>query len=168
MAAPAPVRVLFVCIGNLCRSPAASGIMRHLADERGVSGYIECDSAGTIGTNNGKKPDRRMRREVKRRYGTKLEHRARQLIPDDLNRYDVVVAMDKQVLHDIRVAGAGRKTTARLRMMGDYCRKFDAPEISDPFQGPKEMFPQVVDLLDDACSSLLDKIVAAQKKREMG
>ena len=88
------------------------------------------------------------------------------MIPEDLNRYDVIVAMDQQVMHDIKVAGAGRKTRARLRMMGDYCRRFEAPEIPDPYQEPKEMFAQVVEVLDDACSSLLDRIIASQKKRE--
>ena len=156
------VKILFVCIGNLCRSPAAAAIFRHLAETAGATERFVVDSAGTIGTNNGKRPDRRMRKAVKKVHGIKLDSRARQMVPDDLIRYHLVLGMDRQVMHDIRVVGAGRRTTAKVEMLGAYCRHYESPEIPDPFMGPKELFPRVVDLLDDACASLLEELLSAE------
>jgi protein-tyrosine phosphatase len=151
-------RVLFVCLGNICRSPAAEGVFLHLLAQEGLDGRFVVDSAGTGGWHVGKPADRRMREAAERR-GIHLPSRARQLDAGDLSRFDHILTMDASNLADVRalareVGGA----SARIEPLVRYCRSLRASEVPDPYYGGPEGFEQVLDLLDDACGGLLDAL----------
>ena len=87
-------KIIFICLGNICRSPAAQGVMQRLVEERGMDDKFEIDSAGTYSGHHGQLPDPRMRRHASRR-GYNLTHRARPITSDDLDHFDIIVAMDE-------------------------------------------------------------------------
>ena len=151
-------RVLFVCLGNICRSPAAEGVFLHLLAEEGLAERFVVDSAGTGGWHVGKPADRRMREAAERR-GIHLPSRARQLDAGDLGSFDHILTMDASNLADVRalareVGGA----SASIEPLVRYCRSLRASEVPDPYYGGPEGFEQVLDLLEDACRGLLDAL----------
>jgi protein-tyrosine phosphatase len=149
------VRVLFVCMGNICRSPTAEGVMRHLLAERGLDGEIEVESAGTGGWHAGSPPDARATATARAR-GITLEGAARQVTADDFDEFDLLVAMDRDNLADLR-AIAPPGTEHKLRML-----LADGRDVPDPYYGGPRGFETVLDLVETACEGLLDELQRAR------
>jgi protein-tyrosine phosphatase len=151
-------RVLFVCLGNICRSPAAEGVFLHLLAQEGLEDRFVVDSAGTGGWHVGQPADRRMRAAAERR-GIDLPSRARQLDAGDLSSFDYILTMDATNLADVqalaREVGGG---SARIEPLVRYCREMDAHEVPDPYYGGTDGFEHVLNLLEDACRGLLEEL----------
>jgi protein-tyrosine phosphatase len=146
-------RVLFVCLGNICRSPTAEGVMRRLVEEQGLSGEIEIDSAGTGGWHVGAPPDARAT-EAARRRGTTLEGAARRFDPrTDFDRFDLILAMDAENERDLLALAPDDAARAKVRMFlpGDR-------DVPDPYYGGDDGFERVLDLVEEAAASLLREL----------
>ncbi|MEM1177442.1 MAG: low molecular weight protein-tyrosine-phosphatase [Acidobacteriota bacterium] len=149
--------VLFVCMGNICRSPTGEGLFRHVAAEHGVAGEIEIESAGTIGYHAGAPPDARMRRAARRR-GYLLEGSARQVEPSDFQRFDLIVAMDRDNLADLRAAApSGAK--AEIRLLSSFLPPGSPADVPDPYYGGEQGFETVIDMIEAACPAVLEHLV---------
>jgi protein-tyrosine phosphatase len=144
-------RILFVCMGNICRSPTAEGVMRHLLAERGLAGEIDAESAGTGGWHAGNPPDARATATARAR-GITLDGAARQVTRSDFEDFDLLVAMDRDNLADLR-AIAPPGTEHKLRML-----IADGRDVPDPYYGGPRGFEQVLDLVQTACEQLLDDL----------
>jgi protein-tyrosine phosphatase len=152
-------RVLFVCLGNICRSPAAEGVFRHHLSQAGLSDRVLVDSAGTAGWHVGKPADPRMRAAAARR-GLELTSRARQLELGDFSRFDHILTMDDDNLEAVqklaaRASASGLNQRAEVEPLMRYCRLHKVREVPDPYYGGNQGFEHVLDLLDDACAGLL-------------
>ncbi len=154
------IKVLFVCLGNICRSPAAEGVLQRLVEERKLSHRFEIDSAGTYSGHRGQLPDPRMRRHASRR-GYNLTHRARPITIDDFEDFDIIVAMDESNRRTLMHLAASPEQQAKIVMMGDYIVKLRAhyDYVPDPYYEGAEGFELVLDLLEDACSNLLEEMI---------
>lgn len=155
-------KLLFVCLGNICRSPSAENIMQHLINEAGLSKEIICDSAGTSSYHVGSPPDRRMSAAAKLR-GIQLVGEARQFQRSDFEKFDLILAMDKENYRDILSLDRSRQYEDKVKLMCDFCTKHSLKEVPDPYYGGTEGFNQVIDLLLDACEGLLNYIVSQEK-----
>lgn len=149
--------VLFVCMGNICRSPAAEAIFKARVTEAGLQDRIHCDSAGTLGYHTGELPDPRMRKAGQAR-GYSLDSRARQVTAADLHAFDRVIAMDEDNLAYLKSLQAKSGGSASLSLMCDYAKDTRTREVPDPYYGGAKGFEHVLDLLEIACSGLLDAI----------
>lgn len=148
-------RILFVCLGNICRSPAAQAIMQSAVDAAGVSGRYELDSAGLYSGHAGDLPDKRMRVHATRR-GYTLDHRARPVRSSDFDSFDLIVAMDDSNYSRLRAFAPTPEAEAKVVRMMDYCTlatRYD--HVPDPYYEGAEGFELVLDLLEDACTGLL-------------
>jgi len=154
--------VLFVCMGNICRSPTAEAVFLDRVKSAGLTSSIRCDSAGTIGFHTGSRADGRMRKAASER-GYDLRSIARQVRPDDLERFDWILAMDKENLRDLKALEAQHGGKARIRLMCEFARNHPEEEVPDPYYGGERGFVHVIDLLEDACDGLLDAL-----KTELG
>ena len=153
-------KLLFVCLGNICRSPAAEGVFLHLLEARGLSSQFLVDSAGTGGWHVGNPADRRMRAAAERR-GIHLPSRARQIELADFSNFDRILTMDEDNLRAVRsLAGelGARSDLALVEPMTSHCRRFRDKEVPDPYYGGEQGFEHVLDLLEDACSGLLETL----------
>lgn len=151
-------RILFVCLGNICRSPAAEGIMRRLVGQEGISDRIEVDSAGTYGGHRGQLPDPRMRSAAARR-GLSLTHRSRPIREEDFEQFDRIVVMDDMNYEDVHRLAPSRKAAERIFRMTEFCRRHpDRTYVPDPYYEGHEGFELVLDLLEDACEGLLEEM----------
>ncbi len=147
------MRICFVCLGNICRSPTAEGVMRALAEKHG-RGDLVLDSAGTGDWHVGELPDPRTRAAARAR-GIELAHRARQFVRADLDRFDLVVAMDAANLRNLR-ALAGDRTTPELRLFRSFDPTApDGAEVPDPYAGGRAGFEIVLDQCERAAAGLL-------------
>jgi protein-tyrosine phosphatase len=154
-----PVRVLFVCMGNICRSPLAEAVFRHRVSERGLDGAFRIDSAGTSGYHAGSPPDPRSTATAARR-GVELTGRSRQLTAADLNDFDYVIAMDGdnlEAIEEIRRAAGG---TARVGRLRDWDPERSSHDVPDPYYGGPDGFDVVQDIVERSCAALLDHVVA--------
>ncbi|MEO0802455.1 MAG: low molecular weight protein-tyrosine-phosphatase [Cyanobacteria bacterium J06642_2] len=151
---PPSNRLLFVCLGNICRSPTAENVMRYLVEEAGLSDRITCDSAGTSSYHIGSPPDRRMQ-QAARAKGMTLTGEARQFRAEDLEAFDLILAMDRQNYRDILRLDPEGRYADKVKMMCDYCTEYPDREVPDPYYGGGDGFRYVVELLQDACSGLL-------------
>jgi protein-tyrosine phosphatase len=150
-------QLLFVCLGNICRSPSAENIMNHLVDRQGLSDRIICDSAGTSSYHIGSSPDRRMSAAAKKR-GIELLGSARQFTRQDFEAFDLILAMDRDNYSDILSLDRTGKYKDKVRLMCDFCRHHTLKEVPDPYYGGPEGFDRVIDLLLDACEGLLEYV----------
>ena len=154
-------KVLFVCLGNICRSPAAQGIFEHIVRENGMEDRIEADSAGTYGGHRGELPDRRMRNAAMYRgYG--LTHRSRPVSSLDFLEFDLVIAMDDQNYEDLMHLAPSVEATHKIRRMADFLKARQMSYIPDPYYMGIEGFGLVLDLLEDGCQNLYDTIRKAE------
>lgn len=156
------IKILFVCLGNICRSPAAQGVMQSLVDENGLSAFFEIDSAGTYSGHQGQLPDPRMRRHAIRR-GYNLTHRSRPIDYADFNRFDIIVAMDESNRRNLSSMASSPEQVNKIVMMGEYIKKMRAhyDYVPDPYYEGAEGFELALDLLEDACSNLLEDIISS-------
>ena len=160
-------KLLFVCLGNICRSPAAEGVFLHHLQKRGLSDRFVVDSAGTGSWHVGNPADRRMRAAAQRR-GIDLPSRARQIELSDLEEFDLVLTMDDANLAAVTSLAkeAGARACAEIRPMLSYAKRFNETEVPDPYYGGEEGFEHVLDLLDDACTALLDELMSTSTGRD--
>lgn len=162
-----PFSVLFVCLGNICRSPAAEGVFTHLVKQKGLDSSFVIDSAGTINYHEGNDADPRMKAASKRR-GIQITSLSRPIRPSDFKDFDLILAMDKQNKDDILAAferWSFRETLPadsykKVKLMCSYCKKHTETQVPDPYYGGPQGFEKVLDLLEDACESLLESILA--------
>jgi protein-tyrosine phosphatase len=148
-------RVLFVCMGNICRSPAAEGVFRKMVDDAGLAAEFDVDSAGTIGYHAGDPADGRMRAAALAR-GYSLDSRARRISASDFADFDWIVAMDDDNYSDIRSMDTGQG--ARVVRMCDFGSRHGASEVPDPYYGGPAGFENVLDILEDACGQFLENL----------
>ncbi len=153
-----PYKLLFVCLGNICRSPSAENLMNHLIEQANLSDSIICDSAGTGGYHIGSPPDRRMATAAKRR-GIELKGKARQFQKSDFESFDLILAMDRENYRDLLSLDPTGKYRDKVRLMCDFATHHTEKEVPDPYYGGPEGFDQVIDLLLDACEGLLQHII---------
>ncbi len=151
-----PTKILFVCLGNICRSPAAEGVFLHLAKERGVTDRFIIDSAGTYGGHAGELPDPRMRAHAARR-GYLLEHHSRPVRSTDFEEFDLILGMDDYNIDTLRQRANTPEEVEKIHRMTDYCRHYAVDSIPDPYYGGSEGFENVLNILEDACEGLLDR-----------
>ena len=151
----AAVSVLMVCLGNICRSPTAEGVLRHKLAAAGLADRVRVDSAGTSGYHIGDPPDPRSCLHALRRGIDLSGLRARRLAAEDFDRFDLLLAMDDDNLADMhRLCPSGRE--GRLRMLLSFATAAaGVREVPDPYAGGAEGFETVLDLVDDACNGLL-------------
>jgi protein-tyrosine phosphatase len=154
------MRLCFVCMGNICRSPTAHGVMEHLVREAGLAGRIEIDSAGTGAWHVGELPDPRARAAAKKR-GYDLSHRARRFTSEDFTRFDLVLAMDRENLASLHRLARGSGHAASVRLLRSFDP--DAPEgaeVPDPYYREDDGFEHVLDMCERACRGLLQHVRA--------
>jgi protein-tyrosine phosphatase len=153
-------RILFVCLGNICRSPTAEAVMRALVREAGLDGEIEVESAGLGDWHVGQGPDRRAAEAASRR-GVRLDGAARQVRASDFEEFDLLLAMDRENLRGLRALAPDAEAAEKVRML----REFDpesagAPDLDvpDPYYGGPHGFETVLDQVEAACRGLLDTL----------
>lgn len=156
------VRILFVCLGNICRSPAAEGVMRAIVESEGAAIRYDIDSAGTGNYHIGELPDNRMRVHARRR-GYELTHRCRQVTPSDFDDFDLIVAMDASNQRNLQRIAPSPEAEDKIIMMADFAdlaTRYD--HIPDPYYEGAEGFELVLDLLVSACRNLFDRLESQQ------
>lgn len=152
------VKVLFVCLGNICRSPSAEGVFRHMVDREGLADHIGTDSAGTSSWHIGEAPDSRAREAAHRRGYSIDDLRARQVAAEDFHRFDYVLAMDDQNHANLdRLCPPGRED--RLHMLMDFADT-SVREVPDPYYGGPQGFDTVLTMIEEASAGLLADIRA--------
>ena len=150
------VSVLFVCMGNICRSPTGEGVFQHYVNDSGYADQIHIDSAGTIAYHEGERADARMR-DVAARRGYQLLSLARKVTVQDLETFDLVVAMDTDNLMVMESMIGGPQQHVRLlgTFLDGYNNNYDAPSVPDPYYGGSAGFEQVLDMIESACPMML-------------
>ena len=152
-------KVLFVCLGNICRSPAAEGIFRHMVKEKHLEDQIQIDSAGTGGWHQGDGPDNRMIAHAMKRGYDLRNLEARQIqAPEDLQNFDYILTMDDSNLKNVRALDLKGEHHAKIQPLTSFCRIHVFKEVPDPYYKLEDGFEHVLDLLEDACAELLKKI----------
>lgn len=152
------LKLLFVCLGNICRSPAAQAIMQQKVIEENLEQYFEIDSAGTYGGHAGDLPDRRMRVHARAR-GIELTHRSRKITGSDFEYFDYIIAMDSSNVYDLQSMAATIEETRKIIHLGKYISQYPHYDyIPDPYYEGAEGFELVLDLLENACENLLKEL----------
>jgi protein-tyrosine phosphatase len=163
------MRILFVCLGNICRSPTAEGLMRHVLEQEGLTGEIEVESAGTGNWHVGSPPDRRATKAAAAR-GYELRGRARQVDVSDFRRYDLLIAMDRANRNELLMIAPDTRAREKVKMLREFdpeCAGAERiPDVPDPYYGPADGFDEVVDIIERSVRGMLEKISpAAVEKR---
>jgi protein-tyrosine phosphatase len=156
--------VLFVCLGNICRSPTAEGVMRSLVEAAGLGEQIEIDSAGTGAWHIGSAPDRRASAAAAARSVT-LDGRARRVEPLDFERFDLIVAMDGSNLRDLQALAGTAEARAKVRLLREFDPASKAGrdlDVPDPYYGGEDGFGEVFEIVQAACRGLLEEIRAGR------
>jgi protein-tyrosine phosphatase len=151
------VKVLFVCMGNICRSPTAQGVFERLVQSQGLADRILIDSAGTHAYHIGNPPDKRSQAAAKSRGLDLSGQRARKVTAADIEEFDYVLAMDRTNLEDLQdlVAASQRE---RVRLFMAFAERWNVDEVPDPYYGGESGFERVLDMVEDAAAGLLDHI----------
>jgi len=157
--APALTSVLFVCLGNICRSPLAEGVFRHLVEEAGLSDQFEIDSAGTGSWHVGERPDARSIL-VAEQHGVGLDSRGRQVRSADFADFDYIIAMDRDNLHTLERMRDGEGSHALIQLLRSYEDKPDSDEVPDPYYGGASGFENVYKMVRRSCKGLLHRLRA--------
>jgi protein-tyrosine phosphatase len=158
------MRILFVCMGNICRSPTAEGVMRRLLRDAGLEG-VEVESAGTGGWHAGEPPDERAAAAAARR-GVTLEGAARQVRPDDFRRFDLLVALDRSNLRELLALAPDEEAAEKVRLLREYDPASASSgdlDVPDPYYGGDRGFETVLDMVEAACRGLIDDLRAADR-----
>jgi protein-tyrosine phosphatase len=153
-------KILFVCLGNICRSPAAEGIFNQKIKERDLENFFVVDSAGTGSWHVGNLPDQRMRTTALSR-GIELTSRARQIEENDLYEFDHILVMDKDNLNAVKslIKDDMHTMNSKINLILSYSKKSQLDEVPDPYYGGQNGFEKVLDLLNDAIEELIDSLI---------
>ena len=152
------MRILFVCLGNICRSPAAEGIFKQLLVTEGLDKKYDCDSAGIVGYHEGAGAYPRMKK-VALKHGYELNSISRPVRPEqDFEEFDLIIGMDDQNIKDLNILAPNRKLKKKIRKMTDYCTNKKYTSVPDPYYGETRDYELVIDILEDACEGLLKEI----------
>lgn len=148
-------RLLFVCLGNICRSPAAEGVMRRKVEQKGCAEYFEIDSAGIGGWHVGQLPDVRMRKAGAAR-GYAFNSHARQFAIADFDTFDSILAMDNENVKALRALAPTPQAAQKIVLLAEYAKNYPEQKVvPDPYYGTEADFAFVLDLIEDACDGLL-------------
>ncbi len=148
-------RILFVCLGNICRSPLAEGIMQTYLEREGLDNTIKVDSAGILSYHQGELPDQRMRAHAAKR-GYNLVSRSRPVKSDDFDNFDLILGMDDRNIDDLKELAPTLEAMQKIGRMTDFCQRIPADYVPDPYFGGASGFEKVLDILEDACEGLLE------------
>lgn len=152
------MKVIFVCLGNICRSPAAEAVFKSLVEKQGLSDKISIDSAGIIGVHSGEKADQRMIRHALDR-GYVIDSISRKFNPhNDFSEFDMIIGMDNQNISDLKSSSVNDSDYKKIYRMSQFLSDHYDKEIPDPYYAGNEGFKYVLDLIEDACSGLLEKL----------
>jgi len=153
-----PKSILFVCWGNICRSPAAENVFRHLIDQEGLTNEFTCDSAGTLGYHQGEPPDSRMQAAGRKR-GIEFTGLSRKFDEvTDFIEFDLVLAMDRKNMFDLQALDSRNEYTDKLHLFGEFIDPQNPPEVPDPYYGGKDGFDQVMDLVEEGCRGIIEQL----------
>ncbi len=152
-----PYHIVFVCLGNICRSPTAEGVFQHLVDEAGLSEYFEVDSAGTGAWHVGE-PANSKSRAVAEEYGVKLHSRARRVTYSDFDYFDLVVAMDHSNQYDLLAMATSPAVSDKVVLMRDFDDDPDDGQVPDPYYGGIDGFHDVFRIIQRSCETLLNEL----------
>lgn len=148
------MKVLFVCLGNICRSPAAEGVFLHLIQEKGLSNSFEVDSAGTSSVHSGERADPRMREHALKR-GIELPSRARQFKREDFKHFDSIVVMDDSNYRNVVGLAENNTDIEKVIKMASFCPLSGESEVPDPYYGGAAGFEKVLDMVTEGSENLL-------------
>lgn len=151
-------RVLFVCMGNICRSPMGEGVMQKVVADQGLSDRVHVDSAGTISFHAGEPADGRMQQAASAR-GYELDSRARQIVADDLDTFDLIIAMDRENLAGIRRLDNSGNRHHKIKLLSAYLEGEWDIDVPDPYYGGDSGFEYVMDMIEAACPVILDELL---------
>ena len=151
------IRLLFVCLGNICRSPSAEGIMKKIVKDAGLEKQIEIDSAGILDYHQGEMADPRMRKHASKR-GYVLESVSRPVRMNDFYDFDMIIGMDDKNVADLKGKAPDQESVSKIHQMTEFSRTKVIDHVPDPYFGGAEGFEQVLDILEDACAGLLDYV----------
>lgn len=156
------VRVLFVCMGNICRSPTAQGVFEHHVRQSGSHTWIQIDSAGTHAYHIGSAPDQRSQAAARERGIDLSSQRARQVQASDFDEFDYILAMDSANLSDLQ-RQAKSQQRAEIRLLMEYATLWNEREVPDPYYGGTRGFEKVLDMIEDASKGLLAHLVERRR-----
>lgn len=151
------IKVLFVCMGNICRSPTAQGVFEQLVHSHGLADRITVDSAGTHAYHVGNPPDKRSQAAAQGRGLDLSTQRARQVKGDDFRAFDYILAMDRANLDDLLRHGSPEQR-GRIRLFMSFASRWESDEVPDPYYGGSTGFERVLDMVEDAAEGLLAHI----------
>ena len=151
-------KILFVCLGNICRSSSAEGVMKQLIEQAGREDEFIIDSAGILSYHQGELPDSRMRAHAARR-GYDLTHRSRPVCTEDFFDFDLIIGMDNRNIDDLKRKAPDLESVEKIHQMTEYSQNKLYDHVPDPYYSGAEGFELVLDLLEDACAGLLDELV---------
>jgi len=152
-------KIVFVCLGNICRSPSAEGVFKYLLKSGGFAGQFEIDSAGTHAYHVGEQADKRMRSHASKR-GYELTSISRKFDPDiDFDYFDMIIGMDNENIRVLKSKTRNAADLQKIHKMTDFRKTFLYDEIPDPYYGGADGFELVLDLLEDSCKGLLEKLI---------
>lgn len=149
--------ILFVCLGNICRSPMAEAIMKKMVAERDLSSAYNIDSAGIQSYHQGDVPDRRMQQHAFAR-GYRLQHYARQVTDSDFEEFDLIIGMDDGNINSLEQKAPTLEAKHKIRRMADFFSDMEMDHVPDPYYGGSQGFDLVIDLLEDGCANLFELI----------
>jgi protein-tyrosine phosphatase len=152
-----PHSILFVCLGNICRSPAAEIIFRKQSADAGLADSFHIDSAGTIGHHAGSPPDPRMSEALHRR-GYVVSGHSRKIRKEDLRNFDLIVTMDESNLADVRWLDPECRFHEKIRPFMEFCSLHSDPRVPDPYYGGQRGFDHVITMLEDGCEGILTEL----------
>jgi len=152
-----PFKIVFVCLGNICRSPTAEGIFQHLVNERGLDPYFYVDSAGTSAYHIGE-PANSKSQKLANEHGVELRSRARQFEKNDLEEFDLIVAMDRENLANIKSLDGSKDYEEKIVLLRDFDPNPGDGEVPDPYFGGMDGFKNVFDIVKRSCKALLDEL----------
>lgn len=155
-------KILFVCLGNICRSPLAETIMNDLLEKRGLQDFYSVDSAGIIDYHEGERADYRMRCHASFR-GYDITHLSRPVQKSDFEKFDLIIGMDNQNVRDLQSLAETEQQRDKIQKMTLYCPEFNRDTVPDPYYGGDAGFELVINMLEKACANMID---ALEQKRE--
>lgn len=155
--------ILFVCLGNICRSPMAEAIMQKMVNDAGIKKDFYIDSAGLISYHEGEGPDARMKSHAFR-HGYKLTHISRPVRQTDFDTFDIIVSMDDSNYDKLRRLAPTLEAEEKIVRMTDYCSEHVVDYVPDPYYGGAQGFENVIEILEDACRGLLNTLTLQRKQ----